>query len=41
MIRKLEDAFIWLAGAVFEIAAVATIVAYIVGLALYIGGYFK
>lgn len=39
--KKFENVFIWLAGAVFAIAAIATVAAYIFGLVLYIGGYLQ
>lgn len=39
MLKNLENIFIWLAGAVFAIAAVLTVAAYIVGLVICIGKY--
>ena len=39
MLKTLENIFIWLAGGVFALAAAFTVVAYVVGLLIYIKRY--
>lgn len=39
MLKKLEDIFIWAAGIAFLVAAVCTLLAFIVGIVICIGKY--